>query len=97
MNPLKRMINGTVDDNIYKRIGWMYVSFLLIFISVTILSYLLLPDGILRGKHPVVSALELTPNLWVSTLQIFGHNLIPMSLIIGGNLIAQQSRMSKEQ
>ena len=97
MNPLKRMINGTIDDNIYKRIGWMYVSFLLIYISVTILAYLLLPDGILRGKHPVVSALELSPSLWVSTLQIFGYNLIPTSLIICSNLIAQQSRISKEK
>ena len=54
-------------------------------------------DGILRGKHPVVSALELSPNLWISTLQIFGYNLIPTSLIIGANLIAQQSRISKEK
>ena len=97
MNTLKRIIDGTVDDNIYKRIGWMYVSFLLIYISVTILAYLLLPDGILRGKHPVVSALELSPNLWISTLQIFGYNLIPTSLIICSNLIAQQSRISKEK
>ena len=97
MNPLKRIINGTVDDHIYKRIGWMYVSFLLIFIPVTILSYLLLPEAILRGKHPIASALELSPNLWVSTLQIFGYNLIPTSLIIGANLIAQQYRVSKEK
>ncbi|MCD6127585.1 MAG: hypothetical protein J7J21_04330 [Methanomicrobia archaeon] len=97
MNTLKRIIDGTVDDNIYKRIGWMYVSFLLIYISVTILAYLLLPDGILRSKHTVVSALELSPNLWISTLQIFGYNLIPTSLIICSNLIAQQSRISKEK
>ena len=97
MNTLKRIIDGTIDDNIYKRIGWMYVSFLLIYISVTILAYLLLPDGILRGKHPVVSALELSPNLWISTLQIFGYNLIPTSLIICSNLIAQQSIISKEK
>ena len=97
MNTLKRIIDGTIDDNIYKRIGWMYVSFLLIYISVTILAYLLLPDGILRSKHTVVSALELSPNLWISTLQIFGYNLIPTSLIICSNLIAQQSRISKEK
>jgi len=97
MNPLKRIVNGTVDDNIYKRIGWMYVSFLLIFISVTIVSYFLLPDGILRGKHPIVSALELSPDLWVSTLQIFGYNLIPTFLVIGSSLLAQTSRISKEK
>jgi hypothetical protein len=97
MNPIKRIIDGTVNDNIYKRIGWMYVSFLLIYMSVTILSYFLLPDGILRGKHPVVSALVLSPNLWVSTLQIFGYNLIPTFLIIGSSLLAQKSRVSKEK
>ena len=75
----------------------MYVSFLLIFISVTILSYFLLPDAFLRGKHPVVSRLEFSPTLWISTLQIFGYNLIPTSLIIGANLIAHKYRISKEK
>ena len=97
MNPFKKIIDGTVDDNIYKRIGWMYLSFFLIYIPIIILSYFLLPDGILRGKHPIVSALELSPNLWVSTLQIFGYNLVPTSLIIGASLIAQTSRVSKEK
>ncbi len=75
----------------------MYVSFLLIFISVTIVSYFLLPDAFLRGKHPVVSRLEFSPTLWISTLQIFGYNLIPTSLIIGANLIAHKYRISKEK
>lgn len=97
MNPLKRIVDGTVDDNIYKRTGWMYVSFLLIYISVTMVSYFLLPDGILRGKNPVVSALELSPDLWVSTLQIFGYNLIPTFSVIGCNLLAQASMVSKEK
>ncbi len=93
-NPFKKIINGVVDDNVYKRIGWMYVSFLLIFISVTVLSYFLLPDAFLRGKHPIVSRLEFSPTLWISTLQIFGYNLIPTSLIIGANSIAHKYRIS---
>ena len=97
INPFKKIINGVVDDNIYKHIGWMYVSFLLIFISVTILSYFLLPDAFLRGKHPIVSRLEFSPTLWISTLQIFGYNLIPTSLIIGANLIAHKYRISNEK
>lgn len=48
-----------------------------------------------RGKH--TSRLEFSPNLWTSTLQIFGYNLILTFLIIGANLIAQQSRLSKER
>jgi len=97
INPFKKIINGVVDDNVYKRIGWMYVSFLLIFISVTILSYFLLPDAFLRGKHPIVSRLEFSPTLWIPTLQIFGYNLIPTSLIIGANLIAHKYRISNEK
>jgi len=93
----EKIVNGTVDDNIYKRIGWMYVSYILIFVPVVVFSYLLLPDGILRGKHPIVSTLEFSPNLWASTLQIFAYNLIPISLIIATNLLAQKSRISKDR
>jgi hypothetical protein len=97
MNQIRKMIDGTVDDSIYRRIGWMYVSYVLILVPVTVLSCFLLPEGILRGRNPAVSALDLSPNLWASALQIFGYNLIPTSLIICGNLIAQKSRISKER
>jgi len=97
MNPIRKIVDGTVDDSIYRRIGWMYVSYVLILVPTTVLSCLLLPEGILRGRNPAVSALELSPDLWVSTLQILGYNLIPTSLIICGNLIAQKSRISREK
>ena len=94
VNPFKKIINGVVDDNIYKRIGWMYVSLFLILKSVSIVSYCLLTDAFLRGKHLIVSRLEFSPTLWISILQIFGYNLIPTSLIMGANLIAQKYRIS---
>jgi hypothetical protein len=56
-----------------------------------------LPEGILRGKHPLISRLQFSPNVWVATLQIFGYNLIPTTLVIAGNLLAQQSRWVKER
>jgi hypothetical protein len=93
INPLKKIINGVVDDNIYKRIGWLYIFSFLIFISVTILSYFLLPYAFFRGIHPIISRLEFSPNIWILTLQIFGYNLIATSLIIGANLIAQKFRI----
>jgi len=37
--------------------------------------------------------LEFFPALWISTLQIFGYNLIPTSLIIGANLIAHKCKI----
>lgn len=97
MNLLRKITDGVTDDNVYKRIGWMYVSFFVLFVPVTVLSFYLLPEGILRGKHPIISALEFSPNLWTSTLQIFGYNLIPTFIIIGVSLLAQQSRLSREK
>jgi hypothetical protein len=97
MNLLKRIINGVTDESIWKRIVWMYVSFFVLLVLVTVLSYFLLPEGILRGKHPLISALELSPNLGVSTLQVFGYNLFFTLLVIGANLIARQSRLSTER
>lgn len=93
INPFKKIINGIVDDNIYKRIGWLYAFFFLIFISVTILSYFLLPHALFRGVHPIVSRLEFSSTIWISTFKIFGYNLIQTSLIIGANLIAQKFRI----
>ena len=49
MNPLRKITDGVTNDSVYKRIGWMYVSFFALFVPVTILSYYLLPEGILRG------------------------------------------------
>jgi uncharacterized membrane protein SpoIIM required for sporulation len=94
VNLLKKITDGVTDDNVYKRIGWMVVSFFVLFVPVTVLSFYLLPEGVLRGRHPIISALEFSSDLWTSTLQIFGYNLIPTFLIIGANLLAQQSRLS---
>lgn len=97
MNLLRKITNGVTDESVYRRIGWMYVSFFLLYALVTVLSYYLLPEGVLRGKHPIISRFQFSPNVWVSTLQIFGYNLIPATLIIAGNLLAQQSRLVQER
>jgi hypothetical protein len=59
--------------------------------------YFLLPEGVLRAKHPLTSQLELSTNLLTSTLQIFGWNLMPMTIIAAGNLIAIRSKLSGER
>lgn len=95
MKPLTTIIKCTVEENIYKRIAWMYMSYFITFVSVVISSYLLLPDGILISKHFPIGALELSSDLWASTFQIFGYNPLPMSLIIAASLIAQEFRMAR--
>jgi uncharacterized membrane protein SpoIIM required for sporulation len=97
MNLFRKITNGVTDESIYRRIGWMYVSFFLLYVSVTVLSYYVLPEGVLRGKHPIISRLQFSANVWISTLQIFGYNLVPTTLVIAGNLLAQQSRLVKER
>ena len=97
MNQLRRIVDGVTDESIWKRIVWMYASFFVLLVPTTVLSYFLLPEGILRGKHPIISRLEFSPNLWTLTLQVFGYNLILTFLIIGANLLANQSRLSKKQ
>jgi hypothetical protein len=92
MNLLRTLINGVTNENIWKRIFWIYVSFFLLLVPVTVLSYFFLPEGILRGKNPLVG-FELSPILWISTLQIFGYSLIFTLLMIVANLFAQQSKI----
>jgi hypothetical protein len=92
---LKRMVNGITDENIWKRISWMYASFFILLLSVMILSYFLLPDGFMRGKHPF-TGFQLSSGLWVSTLQIFAYNLIFTLLTISANLFARKSRVCPE-
>ena len=60
--------------------NWMAYSldvryFLPLFVPITILGDLLLPDDVLRGRPPATSILELAPDLWVLTMRIFGHKL----------------------
>lgn len=97
MNLLRTITNGITNENIYKRIGLMYAAFCGIFFPTIIASYYLLPEGFLRGKHPLISQVELSSDLLTSTLQIFGYNLIPTGLIIAANLIAQQSRTDEDK
>jgi hypothetical protein len=96
-NPLLKIIDGVTDDSVYRRIRWMYVSFFILYVAATVISFYLLPEGLLRGKHPIIRSLEFGPDLWASALLIFGYNLIPTFLILGASLLAQQSKFSEER
>ena len=97
MNPLRKIIEGATDDDVYRRVGWMYVSFFILYGAAAVVGFYLLPEGFLRGKHPIIRRLEFSPDLWASALLIFGYNLIPTFLILGASLLAQQSRFSEER
>jgi hypothetical protein len=97
VNPLAKIVRGVTHENVYRRVGWLYVSFALLFVPATVASHYLLPEGILRGKHPIIRALQFSPNVWLATLQICAYNLIPTALIVGANLLAQRSRFAEER
>jgi len=97
MSPLKAVVNGVTDEGVGTRIGWMALTFFAIYVPVTIVSFYLLPEGVLRGKHPIISRLHFSPTVWVCALQIFAYNLVPTGLIVTGNLLAQQSRLVKHR
>ena len=96
VKPLRTIIKGVTNRNAWQRILWMYVSFFLLLVAVAILSFYLLPEGILREKHPLIG-FELSAILWLSTLQIFGYNLVFTKLIMTANLFARQSRIYPEK
>ena len=97
MSLLKWIITGITDDRIQKRIASMYISFFLTYYISMVISYFLLPEGIFRGKHPIINRINFSSNPLILALQIFGYNLIPSLLIIAANLISQQSRVIKEK
>ncbi|MGE5591059.1 MAG: hypothetical protein ACM3ZA_10660 [Bacillota bacterium] len=62
-----------------------------VFVSVTVISHCLLPDGFLRNKHPLQNW-ETSPNLLTSTAQIFFYNLISVAVILFSNLFSSRAR-----
>ncbi len=97
MHLFRTLVNGVTDQKIGKRIFWLYVTFFGIFLFAIIIGYFILPEGFLRGKHPIVAHLDLSPDLLISMLQIFGYNVIPTVLIMASSLIAQQSRVNRDR
>jgi hypothetical protein len=71
-----------------RRIAWLALGFFAIYVPVNVVSFYLLPEGVLRGSHPVIDRLK-----------IFACNHMPTTLIVAvaGNLLAQESRLVKDR
>lgn len=94
---MRSLILGLTDNRLSKRLGTLVVSFLALFYSVTIASHFLLPEGALRGKHPIIANMRLPEGTLAIALQILTYNMMPLSLIVLANLLAQQSRLYPER
>ncbi|HEY8531906.1 MAG TPA: hypothetical protein VIL08_06625 [Limnochorda sp.] len=93
MRLLKRIFAGTLDPHPWRRFGWVWLSFFVFFFLSVIVSFLVLPEGFLRGKHPIIRSLELSPVVWIAALQIFAYNLMPTAVVAWGNLYVAPSRL----
>jgi hypothetical protein len=71
------------------RVGTAALFFLILFFGFTIISYFLLPQGILKNKHPL-QQWETSIHTPVLVLQIFFYNLLSVLAILAGNLFASK-------
>ena len=69
------------SDNLKERIFWASIFFLLLFFGVTVLSFYLLPEGLLKNKNPLQSW-EPSESTLILTLQIFFYNLLSVLIIV---------------
>lgn len=72
-----------------ERIIWTVILCFAIFFTGVIISYYFLPEGILKSKNPLHSW-ETSDHLIMSTLQIFGFNMISVLVIIAAGLFGQK-------
>lgn len=83
-----------VSEKIGTRIGWLTFAFVIVFFGVTILSYFLLPDGLLLRKNSVAD-FKTSENIFLCALQIFSYNMISIVVTFFGSLFAKKKEGEK--
>ncbi|NLD87434.1 MAG: hypothetical protein GX633_04165, partial [Clostridiales bacterium] len=68
------------SNSLRKRIIWTVVLFFTVFFGIMILSYFLLPEGLLKNKNPLQSW-ETSDSILILTLQVFIYNLLSVLII----------------
>ena len=82
------------SGNVYLRVATTCFLFVVIFLTITTISYFLLPEGILRSKNHAQNW-DVSNNLLVSTLQIFLFNQLSVVIVLIANTFS--SRKKSEQ
>jgi hypothetical protein len=86
---MKYLRDKLTANSLKVRIIFTVILFLVLFMGVMILSYYLLPEGLLKNKHPLQNW-ETSDNNFVLTLQIFFYNMLSVLVIILGSLFGQK-------
>jgi len=74
------------SDKIGIRLVWTLLIFSIVFVGVTIISYYLLPEGLLKNKNPLTSW-ETSNSILISSMQIFLYNMLSIIVIISGSML----------
>lgn len=77
------------SNSLKERVIFTALLFLVLFFGVTIFSYFLLPEGLLKNKNPLQSW-ETSSNTFILTLQIFFYNILSVLVIFLGSLFGQK-------
>lgn len=89
-----RVKEKLTSENVVTRILTLTILFLVVFFSVTVLSYCCLPEGFLLRRTKLTD-FETSENIVLCALQIFMYNMISVVVIIAGSLIAQKKEGEK--
>lgn len=76
------------------RLVFTFLLFIILFLGLTILSYYLLPEGILKNKNPLQNW-KTADHTLILTLQIFFYNMLSVLIIILGSLFGQKKDTEK--
>lgn len=82
------------SSNVKERILWSVFIFFVVFFTVTVMSYYLLPQELLKGTHPLQNW-DTSQNIFVCTMQIFWFNSISAIVMIAANLFSQKKGYHK--
>ena len=86
---VQKFKEGMISDKVAERILWLSILFFIIFFGTTILSYYLLPEGLLLGKNRI-SDFKTSENFFLCTAQIFLYNMLSVAFIFVGSMFAKR-------
>lgn len=87
---VQKFKEGMILDKVAERILWLSILFFIIFFGTTILSYFLLPEGLLLGKNRI-SDFKTSENLFLCTAQIFLYNMLSVAFIFVGSMFTKRN------
>ncbi len=79
------------NQNVWVRVVYAVILYISIFIATTIVSYFLLPEGMLKNKNPAQNW-EMSRSVLTAALQIFAYNLGSVVLIAIVSLFAKKNK-----